>query len=79
MPQRGPQSGKQVESGAEAVDKTEDYLKHAKECQALAKRMQSGEQREQLIKMAETWEVLARERNRTLEAAIMGQKTPVSK
>lgn len=58
------------------MDKTEDYLKHAKECRALAKQMESGEQREQLIKMAETWEVLARERNRTLEAAIAGPKSP---
>jgi hypothetical protein len=41
--------------------------------------MESGQQREQLIKMAETWEVLARERNRTLEAAIAGPKTPLSK
>jgi hypothetical protein len=28
--------------------------------------MESGEQRDQLLKMAETWEVLARERERTL-------------
>jgi hypothetical protein len=28
--------------------------------------MENGEQRDQLIKMAETWEVLARERERTL-------------
>jgi hypothetical protein len=59
---------------AEAVDKTEAYLRHAKECRALAKQMESGQQREQLIKMAETWEVLARERNRTLDAAIAGKK-----
>jgi hypothetical protein len=50
------------------VEKVEDYLKHAKECRALAKQMESGAQRDQLIKMAETWEVLARERNRTLAA-----------
>jgi hypothetical protein len=28
--------------------------------------MESGDHRDQLIKMAETWEVLARERERTL-------------
>jgi hypothetical protein len=28
--------------------------------------MESGEQRDQLLKMAETWEVLSRERERTL-------------
>jgi hypothetical protein len=46
------------------MKKTEDYLKHAKECRGLAKQMESGEQREQLLKMAETWEVMASERKR---------------
>jgi hypothetical protein len=48
------------------MKKAGDYLKHAKDCRALAKQMESGEQRDQLMKMAETWEVLARERERTL-------------
>jgi hypothetical protein len=48
------------------MKKTDEYLKHAKDCRGLAKQMESGEQRDQLIKMAETWEVLARERERTL-------------
>jgi hypothetical protein len=48
------------------MKKASDYLKHAKDCRALAKQMESGEQRDQLLKMAETWEVLARERARTL-------------
>jgi hypothetical protein len=48
------------------MKKTDEYLKHAKDCRRLAKQMESGEQRDQLIKMAETWEVLARERERTL-------------
>lgn len=42
------------------------YHKHAEECRALAKRMESGNQRDQLLKMAETWEVLAQERARIL-------------
>ena len=46
------------------MKKTEDYLKHAKECRGLAKQMASGEQRDQLLKMAETWEGLAVERER---------------
>ena len=48
------------------MDKSADYMKHAKECRGLAKHMESGEQRDQLMNMAETWEVLARERERTL-------------
>ena len=48
------------------MKKTDEYLKHAKDCRGLAKQMESGEQRDQLTKMAETWEVLARERERTL-------------
>jgi hypothetical protein len=46
------------------VKKREDYLKQAKECRSLAKQMESGAQRDQLLKMAETWEVLASERER---------------
>jgi hypothetical protein len=47
------------------MKKTTDFLKHAKECRGLAKQMESGEQHDQLIQMAETWEVLAQERERT--------------
>ena len=48
------------------MTKTGEYIRHAKDCRRLAKQMESGEQRDQLIKMAETWEVLAAERERTL-------------
>ena len=48
------------------MKKTDEYIQHAKECLALAKKMEGGEQRDQLTKMAETWDVLARERERTL-------------
>jgi hypothetical protein len=48
------------------MKKQDEYLQHAKDCRRLAKQMESGEQREQLLKMAETWEVLATERERTL-------------
>jgi hypothetical protein len=48
------------------MKKTDEYIQHAKDCRRLAKQMENGEQRDQLIKMAETWEVLARERERTL-------------
>ena len=46
------------------MNKKEDYLKNARECRGLARHMVSGEQRDQLLKMAETWEVLASQRDR---------------
>ena len=48
------------------MQKTDEYLKHASECRALARQMEQGEHRDQLLKMAETWEVLFNERQRTL-------------
>jgi hypothetical protein len=44
------------------MKKLSDYRKHAAECRALAKQMLSGDQRDQLLAMAETWERLAEER-----------------
>ena len=48
------------------MKKTDEFIQHANDCRKLAKQMDNGEQRDQLVKMAETWEVLARERERTL-------------
>jgi hypothetical protein len=48
------------------VKKSDEYLQHAKDCRRLARQMEVGEQRDQLMKMAETWEVLAIERGRNL-------------
>ena len=48
--------------------KADEYLKHARECRSLAKQMEQGDHRDQLLKMAETWEVLASERERTHRA-----------
>ena len=42
--------------------KTADYRRHAEECRALARSAAKGEQREQLLIMAQTWEKLAEER-----------------
>jgi hypothetical protein len=39
-----------------------EYRKHAQECLVLANQMPSGEQQEQLMEMARTWEELARTR-----------------
>jgi hypothetical protein len=47
--------------------KVEDYMKHAQECRTLARNMAPGEQRDQLLNMAQTWELLAQERRHELE------------
>ena len=43
--------------------KASEYRQHAEECRALAKGLREGEQREQLLNMAETWDKLAAERS----------------
>jgi hypothetical protein len=44
------------------MKKASEYRQHAAECRALAARMEGGEAREQLLRMAATWDQLARER-----------------
>lgn len=44
------------------MKKASDYRQHAAECRALAAQMSSGEQREQLLKMAAQWERMAEDR-----------------
>ena len=39
-----------------------EYRKHAEECRVLAKQVPEGEQRNQLLEMARTWDNLAIER-----------------
>ncbi|RDI61840.1 hypothetical protein [Microvirga subterranea] len=39
-----------------------EYRKHAEECRVLARQVPEGEQREQLLEMARTWESLAETR-----------------
>jgi hypothetical protein len=41
-----------------------EYRKHAEECRALAKQVAEGEQRNQLLEMARTWENLAADREK---------------
>jgi glutamine synthetase adenylyltransferase len=43
------------------MKKASEYRRHAEECHALAKGM-TGEQRDQLLEMAATWERLAEDR-----------------
>ena len=40
----------------------EEYLRHADECDGLARKAISAEQREQIVNMAATWRMLAEER-----------------
>jgi hypothetical protein len=44
------------------MKKASEYREHAQQCRDLAKRMTIGEQRDQLLDMAQTWERLAAER-----------------
>lgn len=49
------------------MKKASDYLQHAAECRALAARMELGDARDQLLRMAATWETLARERSAMIQ------------
>ena len=42
--------------------KSSEYRKNADECRGLARKMQRADQREQLLRMAETWDQLAADR-----------------
>ena len=46
------------------MKKASEYRQHAAECRTLASRMDVGEHRDQLLKMAATWDQLAAERER---------------
>jgi hypothetical protein len=45
------------------MKKASEYRQHADECRALAQSMDHGEQRNQLLEMAATWEKLAADRS----------------
>lgn len=47
------------------VKKASEYRQHAKQCRTLAAQAVSDEHRKQLSAMADTWETLALERERT--------------
>jgi hypothetical protein len=44
------------------MKKVSDYRFNARQCRALAEKMQSPEERQQLLQMAEHWEALASDR-----------------
>ena len=49
------------------MKQAQEYLKHADECRALARRAATEQERKQLTAMAETWLNLAEERLRVVE------------
>lgn len=52
-----------------AMKKAAEYRGHASECRSLAERTPLGDQRDQLLEMARTWEALAAERDRLARRA----------
>jgi hypothetical protein len=44
------------------MKKASQYRQHAEECRAMARAMAPGEHRDQLLRMAETWDKLAADR-----------------
>jgi hypothetical protein len=61
-PQPREGSGLALSVRGALVKKASEYRQHAEECRTLA-RMAAGEQREQLLRMAETWDRLAADRS----------------
>jgi hypothetical protein len=49
------------------MKKAAEYRRHAKDCRELAAKAGKQDQREQLLRMAETWESLALDREMFLE------------
>ena len=47
--------------------KVEDYRRHAEECRAMARNTTNAEQRQGLLRMAETWDGLAADRTTQIE------------
>lgn len=60
------------------MKKASGYRQHAEECRVLAQKMEQGEQRDQLLEMAATWEALANDRaeliRRHPELALEGER-----
>jgi hypothetical protein len=48
------------------MKQVQEYLRHAEECEAMARKATSAEQREMIAKMAETWRMLAEQRRAKL-------------
>jgi hypothetical protein len=53
--------------GCRIMKTAAEYRKHAEECRVLAKQVPEGEQRNQLLEMARTWDNLARDREKLVQ------------
>ena len=51
-----------------AMQQVEEYRRQAKECEALARNARDVAQREQILRIAETWRKLAADRERQLRS-----------
>ena len=65
------------QSGVCTMTKASEYRQHAEECRNLAKGLAPGDQRDQLLKMAATWDKLASDRSELVrrhpELALRGE------
>ena len=65
------------------MKKASEYRKHAEECRLLAQKMDVGDQRNQLLEMAKTWDDLANDRadliRRHPEMALTGESAEEAK
>jgi len=59
--------GQKESRGREPVKKSSDFRRHAKECRALARKAPPGEYRDQLLALAEAWDLLAIESEAALK------------
>lgn len=55
-----------IGDGGNRLKKVSEYLRHAEECEALARAARNPEEREMIAQMAETWRGLAEARERKL-------------
>ena len=49
----------------------QDYLRHAQECEVLARKATSADQRQMILDMAETWRLLAKQREKSLRKLVL--------
>ena len=49
------------------MKKASEYRQHAEQCRALARSMPAGNDRDQVLEMAATWDTLATERSRLIQ------------
>lgn len=61
------------------VKTADDYLRHASECDALAAKATSDEQRTMIAEMAQTWRLLAHRQLKSLDDRVAAQGPPMER